>query len=275
MISTRGLAPLAALALIDRQSDRFTAAIRAEPQARREIASFRDRISKVGTVDDLVKDHQLYSFVMKAFGLEREIFAKAMMKRILTADPSDKSSLVNRLTDPRYREINKVMGFHAGGASEAGEFRNPAWVDALVDRYVTERMIDGQMEENPAVGLALDFERKAKGLTSWFKVLADPKMGQFIRTAFGLPESIVQGSVDGQARMLEQRMKIEDLQDPMVRKKLVRQYAAIAGAMEQPGQAAPLVSLFARPRDWANWSPVSVDAATFAPRGISAYRLWR
>jgi hypothetical protein len=110
MISTGGLAPLAALALIDRQGDRFAEAIRTEPAAKREIARFRDRIGKIESVDELVKDHQLYSFVMKAFGLEGEIFAKAMMKRILTSDPADKGSLVNRLTDPRYREINRSSG---------------------------------------------------------------------------------------------------------------------------------------------------------------------
>lgn len=275
MISTRGLAPLAALALIERQADRFAEATRAEPLAKREIAAFRERIGAIGSVDALVKDHQLYSFVMKAFGLEREIFAKAMMKRILTADPADKASLVNRLTDQRYREINKTLGFAADGTVGRADFGSAAWSEALVDRYVTQRMIDGQMEENPAVGIALDFERKAEGLTTWFKVLADPKMASFIRTAFGLPESIAQGSIDAQARMLEQRMKIGELQDPQVRRKLVRQFAAIAGVTEPPAAQSPLVSLFARPQGWANWSPIAVDVASLAPQGISAYRLWR
>lgn len=275
MISTRGLAPLAALALIERQGDRFTDAIQSEPVAKREIATFRQRIGSVGSVDDLVKDHQLYSFVMKAFGLEREIYAKAMMKRILTADPADKKSLVNRLTDPRYREINRVLGFDTDGTVGRPEFAGTAWSAAMVDRYVAQRMIDGQMAENPAVGLALDFERKAKGLTSWFKVLADKNMATFIRTAFGLPDSISQGSIDGQARLLEQRMKVEELQDPQVRKKLVRQFAAIAGVMQGPPDQSPTVALFSRPADWTNWSPIAVDVATMSPKGISAYRLWR
>ena len=59
--------------------------------ARREIETFHARIGQIGSVDELVKDHQVYSFVMKAFGLEKEIFAKAMMKRILTADPTARS----------------------------------------------------------------------------------------------------------------------------------------------------------------------------------------
>jgi hypothetical protein len=275
MISTGGLAPLAALALIDRQGDRFAEAIRTEPAAKREIARFRDRIGKIESVDELVKDHQLYSFVMKAFGLEGEIFAKAMMKRILTSDPADKGSLVNRLTDPRYREINKVLGFDTDGKVARPGFGSASWSEAMVDRYVTQRMIDGQKEENPAVGLALDFERKAKGLTSWFKVLADPDMAKFIRTAFGLLDSIAQGSIDGQAKLLEQRMRIEDLQDPQVRKKLIRQFAAIAGVTDAKAPRFPIVDLVSRPRDWATWFPIVIDVPAVSPQGISAYRLWR
>ena len=273
MISTRGLAPLAALALLDRQTERFDAAIRAEPVAKREIAAFRARIGNVGSVDELVKDHQVYSFVMKAFGLEKEIFAKAMIKRILTADPADKTSLVNRLTDARYREINKVLGFGPDGHVARGDFGSAAWLQSLEDRYAAQRMIDRQLDENPAVGVALDFERKAKGLTNWFKVLADPKMAGFFRTAFGLPDSIGQGSVDAQAKMFEQRMKITELQDPAVRKKLVRQYAAIAGVLDQGAQPAGVMQLF--PLAGAAWSPVVIDIAAVTPQGGTAYRQWR
>ena len=272
MISTRGLAPLAALALIERQSARFADAIRAEPVARREIVAFRDRIGKIATVDALIKDRPVYSFVMKAFGLEREMFAKAMMKRILTADPADKSSLVNRLTNARYRDINRVLGFRADGTIGQKDFGSAGWTEAMVDRYVSQQMIAGQMEENAVVGIALDFDRKAKGLTSWYKVLADPKMASFIRTAFGLPDAIAQGSIDGQARMLEQRMKIEDLQDPLVRKRLVRQYAALSGMTEQSAMQSSVASLFQRPQDWASWRPVAADVSSIAPQ---AYRLWR
>lgn len=273
MISTRGLAPLAALALVERQGDRFAAAIRTEPIARREIETFHARIGQIGSVDELVKDHQVYSFVMKAFGLEKEIFAKAMMKRILTADPSDKASLVNRLTDPRYREINRVMGFGTDGKVARPDFGGALWAKALEDRYVAQRMIDGQMEDNPAVGVALDFERKAKGLTSWFKVLADPKMAGFFRTAFGLPDSVAQGSVDAQAKMFEQRMKIGELQDPEARKKLVRQYAAIAGVLDQGAQPAGVMQLF--PQAGAAWAPVTIDVAAITPQSGAAYRQWR
>lgn len=275
MISTRGLAPLAALALVERQGDRFVTALKAEPVARREIEAFRDRIGKIGSVDELVKDHQVFGFVMKAFGLEREIFAKAMMKRILTADPGDKKSLVNRLTDPRYREINKVMGFGTDGKTSRVNFDSGVWAEAMVDRFASQRMIDRQMDDNPAVGVALDFERKVRGLTSWYKVLADPKMAGFFRTAFGLPETVAQGDIDGQARLFKQRMKIEELQDPQVRKKLVRQYAAIEGVLAQAAAPNGALELFTRPKGGAGWSPVMIDVTTITPQSGAAYRTWR
>lgn len=275
MISTRGLAPLAAIMLVTSQRDRFNEAVQSEPVAKREIASFHERIGKIGSVDALLKDHELYSFAMKAFGMEKEIFAKAMMKRILTSDPADKKSLVNRLADPRYREINRVMGFDTDGTTGRPDFGSAAWANAIVDRYVNQRLIDGQMEDNPSVGLALDFDRKAKGLTSWFKVLADPRMSGFMRTALGLPDSVAQGSVDAQAKMFGQRMKIEDLQDPAIRKKLVRQFAAIEGALGQGAARSATLDLFTRRSDGANWSPVLIDVTAITSQTGAAYRSWR
>jgi len=269
MISTSGLSPILAIGLIERNRDQFETSLRNEPMAKREIDAFRERIGSIASVDDLLKDREVHSFVMKAFGLESEIFANAMMKKIMTSDPLDKSSLVNRLTDTRYREINRVMGFATDGSVARLDFGSATWTDALVERYVDQRLIDGQMDANPSVGIALDFERKAPTLTSWYKVLSDKAMGQFFRTAFGLPDSVAQGDVDAQVRLLESRMKIEELQDPEIRQKLVRQYGAIAGALESGPARAGILDLF--PVAGA-WTPVTLDLEAVSRFSLSAYR---
>ncbi|GGC10160.1 hypothetical protein GCM10011363_28530 [Marivita lacus] len=270
MISTGGLSPILAIGLIARNRDQFETSLRNEPVAKREIEAFKERIGSIGSVDELLKDGQVFGFVMKAFGLESEIFAKAMMKKIMTSDPLDKTSLVNKLSDSRYREINKVMGFDTDGTVARVDFGSAAWTDALVERYVDQRLIDGQMDANPSVGIALDFERKVPTLTSWYKVLADKSMGQFFRTAFGLPASVGQGDVDSQVRLFEKRMKIEELQDPAVQQKLVRQYAAIAGALDPGPRQAGILDLFSN--TGGAWTPITINLEAISQFSASSYR---
>lgn len=229
MISTQGMTSSLAMSLIGRTRETFEDGVRNGAVAKREIAAFKDRIGSIENVDDLLGDYETYSFVMKAFGLEDEIPAKAMNKKIMTSDPDDSSSLVNRLTSTVFKALNKDMGFATDGSAD-DRLKDPLWVDAMVELYVDQRFIDGQTEMNEPVGIALDFQRKAEGLTSWYKVLADEGAAKVMRVALGLPESIGSADVDAQKRLFEKKMDIEDLQDPKVLESLVRRYTAISDA---------------------------------------------
>ncbi|MBB3569815.1 DUF1217 domain-containing protein [Rhizobium sp. BK491] len=73
-------------------------------------------IGKVKNVDEFLNDYKLYSYAMKAYGLEDMAYAKAFMKKVLTSDLSNASSFANKLTDSRYRQF--AAAFNFGGASK-------------------------------------------------------------------------------------------------------------------------------------------------------------
>ncbi|NLS16339.1 DUF1217 domain-containing protein [Rhizobium sp. P40RR-XXII] len=73
-------------------------------------------IGKIKNVDEFVSDHKLYSYAMKAYGLEDMTYAKAFMKKVLTSDLSDPNSFANKLTDSRYRQF--AAAFNFGGKSK-------------------------------------------------------------------------------------------------------------------------------------------------------------
>ncbi|MEH3147185.1 MAG: DUF1217 domain-containing protein [Methylobacterium frigidaeris] len=94
----------------------------AEPLVARETAYFEANIGKVKTVDEFLADTRLYSYAMKAYGLEDMIYAKAFMRRVLNEGVEDSSSFANRLTDSRYRAFAKAFNLAAGwGARGTGE----------------------------------------------------------------------------------------------------------------------------------------------------------
>lgn len=263
MISTAGMTPMLALTLIERERPVFEKGVKDDPTSKREIAAFKERIGQIDSVDALMKDFEVFSFVMKSFGMENQLYAKGMMKKIMTSDIDDKKSLVNRLTNSDYKELHKVMGFDTEGKASKS-FTDPKWVDGMVERYVDQRLVDSQSAISPSVGDALGFLDKVENYTSWYKVLADKDASRVMRVALGIPESVSTGDIDAQKRLFEKKMDIKDLQDPKKVQQLVRKFAAIEGANQAMMAPVGIMTLFQPAADPGSWAPImlNIDAVT-------------
>ncbi|UHC16402.1 DUF1217 domain-containing protein [Methylobacterium currus] len=90
----------------------------AEPIVARETAYYQANIGKVKSVDDFMADRRLYSYAMKAFGLEDMTYAKAFMRKVMAEGTSDSSSFANRLADDRYVAFAKAFDFAAGATAQ-------------------------------------------------------------------------------------------------------------------------------------------------------------
>lgn len=95
------------------------ARVASQATTKREAAYYNANIGKVKTVDELMGNYQLYSYAMKAYGLEDFTYAKAFMKQVLTSDLSDSSSFANRLNDPKYKAIAAAFNFGTSTTSTA------------------------------------------------------------------------------------------------------------------------------------------------------------
>ena len=91
----------------------------ADPVIARETAYFQANIGKVKSIDDFMKDTRLYTFAMKAYGLEEMTYAKAFMRKVLTEGAASPASFANRLADARYVAFARAFDF-ATGASATG-----------------------------------------------------------------------------------------------------------------------------------------------------------
>lgn len=268
MIDTSGMSPILAFGLINRERDLFETGIKKDPVSSREIASFREKIGTIKTVEDLTADFEVFSFVMKAYGFEDLVYGKAMMQRILVTDPNEKSSLAARMNSGAFKEMTRELGFAADGSAPE-KFAHSTWVDGMVERYVDQRLIDTQSDVSPAVGNALHFQSKAVGIKSWYDVLGDKRLSEFMRTALGLPEDIAAGDVDAQAELFARKMDITDLQDPAKVEKLIARYTAIRDALDAQSPENNLVTaLFSSTTATGSWNAVTIDLGLIA--GYSA-----
>ena len=231
MIPISGISTPLALEITDGTRDRQISLLRDAPEHARGIESFRARIDDVSTVEQLVNDRELYVFVMKAFDLEDQVFGKALMRRMLESDLEDRDALVNRLTDPRFREMYVGLGFEKSGAANSNT-TDLMWQERIVDRYLETVFINDQAAQNETLGLALEFQRKAGKVETPLDILKDREMSAVIRLALGLPEQVAALDIDRQSDLIRSRLDLEKLKDPAEVAKLIRKFAILSDALD-------------------------------------------
>ncbi|GAA6209878.1 DUF1217 domain-containing protein [Cognatishimia sp. WU-CL00825] len=234
VLSISGLGSQMALNLVDRTKDRQMETLRTEAQHQRLADGFRDRIASISTPEEFVKDYEVYSFVMKAFDLEDQIFGKGMIRKVLESDPDDDSSLVNRLTNSNFDALHEAMGFTTGNGPQIPDFSDTAWQDAMVDRYFVTTFRNENADQNQTVGTVLELREKVADIDSWFDVLKDKEMTEFFQRALFLPEEMSGLDVDKQAEIFADKYDLEKLSDPREVDQLITKFIAISDIVDPP-----------------------------------------
>jgi flagellar basal body rod protein FlgG len=85
------------------------------PQAQGDITYFEQNIGQIKTVNQFLGNTRLVDFVLSAFGLDQEDNYQGLIKQVLTQDPNASGSLVNQLTDPRFKQLASALDFFDDG----------------------------------------------------------------------------------------------------------------------------------------------------------------
>ena len=153
-----------------------------QPDVARNAAYYKDNIGKVKTVDDLLKDHRLYQYAMKAYGLEDMTYAKAFMKKVLESDLSDANSFANKLTDKRYREFAAAFSFHGTDTPVA---QSADQTDEMVGLYTAtvKRQVEAIDEDSRYYNLTI------AGVKTVDEFLNNDRLRTYVFQALGIDES--------------------------------------------------------------------------------------
>jgi len=274
MISLQGLSTLTGLALVDATRVRQIDSIKNSAQGSREIKSFRERIGNIQTVDQLLADHELYSFIMKAYDLKDQIFGKALIAKVLKSDINDSTSLVNRLTSQKFKDLYKGLGFGVGGIGNTNTL-NSAWQQKMVDRFVERQFINAQADQNKTIGTVLEFRKQAGSIHSPFDFLKNPVLSEFIRTAIGLPSEAAGINIDKLAALITNRVDIQNLNDPKVVNKLVLRYISIKDAQNtanvSSNSAVQLMSAAVNTSSSGQFVPITINIESIFAARRGAY----
>ena len=216
--------------------------VSSQPQIEREVEYYRANIGNVKSVDEFMGNTRVYNFALKAFGLEDMQYAKAFIRKVLNEGVDDSEAFSMQLSDQRFREFATAFNFKRYGSATTAFDRVQ---EGAVSMYLRNSLEAQSGEESEALRLALYFERKASTVTTAFGILADKAMYQVVRTAFGLPDALSSADIDRQARILSDKIDVEELQDPAYVKKMITRFLARYEADNGSSEPSPATTILA------------------------------
>ena len=216
--------------------------------AEAEAEYYSDEIQKVESLADLLGKPRLLAFIMEANGIDPASVTTKNLYDIFTSDLSDPNSYINTEADSAFRGVVASFNFDQEGnlvrpSTDGVQTRRGLY--ETLDSFLRQSLEEDAGEENAGVRLALYFERKAHTITSYYDILADTALQEFIYVTFGIPDETANAGVDAQAQMMERYFELEEFRDPDKLKKLIERFTVMYD-LENGSGSDPILSLFGR-----------------------------
>ncbi|MBZ0260978.1 MAG: DUF1217 domain-containing protein [Hyphomicrobiales bacterium] len=218
------LSTAASYKLLTQNIDKSLARVRAAPDVNRETDHYLATIGKIKTIEDFLANDRVFAYAMKAFGLKDMIYAKAFVKKVLADGIDSANSFTNQLTDPRFKELATAFNFKSLGTTTTIFERTQKGV---VDRFLQVQLEEQAGSSNEGVRLALYFRRKAPDITSAYSILGDSALYKVAQVALGLTASSNASNLDMQAKIIENKIDLENLDDPAVLNKFLTRFTTL------------------------------------------------
>ena len=196
-----------------------------DPHTKSDIAYIVKQAPKLTTVDALLKDYRSLSIVLNAFGLGDHIGQTALLRKLMTQDPTSKNSVAYELGDPTLTRFAKAMGqFSPPPFASAGN------IQAIITASGTNNFEAAQDLQSPGIANALYFKRSIAGLTNIQQIMSDPKLLAVATTATNMPDQFGTLSYDQQVTLLSAKITMKNFSNPLYVDTFVSKYLAIQTA---------------------------------------------
>lgn len=226
--------------ILTRDLTRTIDRLSADPQTQREVNYYRANIGKIKSIEEFLGNDRVFNFAMKAFGLGDMSYAKGMMRKALSDGIDDQKAFSVRMADPRFREFVTTFNFQRYGSATTSFDRTQ---QGTIDRYLRSELEETAGETSEAVRLALYFDRKAPELLSNYSILADKALLTVVRTALGLPASLSSTDLEKQAKIIGEKINVDDLKDAAKRQDFIARFLVLYDVSNNSGATDASITL--------------------------------
>ena len=242
MSGITGLQPIPLYLSYAAQEDKYaTASLRTDPLSSAELAYFQKVAPSITTPAALLKDYKALSVVLGAFGLQDKIGQTAILQKLLTQDPTSKTSLAQTLGNTKFLLFAKALSNW-----DPPPFSTASGVAQIASSFTTNVFEKTADKQSPGLAAALYFTREASSLKSVASVQSDPDLLKVVVTSLGLPlENFQLLSFEQQTADLKSKLNLADFQSPAKVKQDAEQYlVSQQSAADTEPASGSLASLF-------------------------------
>jgi hypothetical protein len=179
-------------------------------QATELINYFNKNAASITSPSALLGNYKALSVVLGAFQLGSEVNSPALVKQLLTQDPTSKTSLAYRSGNAKF--VNFATALQNWSPPP---FSTQAGITSIVTAYKTNLFESSANTQAPGLQNALYFARTAKSITTLTQLQSDASLLAVAVTGAGLPLSAFDNlTFTQQTTLLKQKLNIGDLQKP-------------------------------------------------------------
>ena len=241
MSGTTILPPIPTFQMVSANEEKFVSAFASsDPQTKADAAYFLNNASKLTTPDALLKNYRALTIVLKAFGIGSYAQDTALLKQLMTQNPSSPSSTAYKINNPALTRFAVAMGQFA-----TPPFASVSNVAALIKAEATNNYETSQDNLSPGIADALYFQRSIGSISSLNQLMSDPKLLQVAVVATNMPSSFGTLDYNTQVKLLSAQIKMKNLQKPAFVQQFIVKYLALneattSAAVDTTGALASL-----------------------------------
>jgi hypothetical protein len=231
--------PVQALRLAEQNQAQDVKVTAAQPMVNAALTAFTQAVNTAKSMTQLLANPNFMNVLLTANGMKDQVGYTALATKALTSDVSDQNSLVNQLTDTRWKTLAKNYDFSTTGLAS---FQNPATIASIAKLYATDAWETSQDTVTPGLSNALSFKAQASTITSVDQILGNPTMRTVVTTALGIPEQIAFQDLNAQEQAISTRLgSLSQFQNPAFVTNFVQKYliANAANASASPSSSTP------------------------------------
>ena len=220
--STLGNAsPLKALQTAEANKTKDIAVTARQPQVARDIAAFTAAVTSAKDPATLLKNPTVMKVLLTANGLGDQVAYTALAQKALLSNVNTTTSLVNQLTDTRWKTTVQTYDFANNGL---GILKNPKVLSTIANGYAEITWRKSLDVATPGLSSALTFRAQAATVTSALQILGDSVLRDVVTTALNIPRQIAFQALDTQEKAITSRLDLRKLKDPHFVDTLTQEY---------------------------------------------------
>ena len=211
-----------------------------------DVEYLKARLPAVSGASDIIGDRRLMRVVLGAYDLSGDIDNRFFIRKIMEGGVTDRTSLANKLSDRRYRQLATDFDFSATTRTLSDQL-----IATTTRRFQDKSFEIAVGEQDQDMRLALGFQsglediaiKAGTNTSAWYQILATPSVRTVIDTALSLPKEFQNLDIDDQLdRIMERASRqfgtnevlsliSERQSDEIVQRFLVKKQAATLSAV--------------------------------------------